>query len=97
MSTNPRDLIVHYLTTEKNTILKDAANVYVFQVARRANKRMVKNAIEAVFGVTVEDVNMAVAPHKPKRLGRYSGRRPGFKKAFVTLKAGDSIEVFENV
>lgn len=97
MNQNPRDLIVHYLTTEKNTILKDASNVYVFEVARRANKRMVKSAIEKVFGVEVANVNMAVAPHKPKRLGRYEGRRPGFKKAYVTLKAGDSIEVFENV
>ena len=97
MNPNPRDLIVHYLTTEKNTILKEADNVYVFEVARRANKRMVKSAIEQIFGVEVSGVNIAVAPHKPKRLGRFAGRRPGFKKAYVTLKAGDSIEVFENV
>jgi large subunit ribosomal protein L23 len=45
----------------------------------------------------VVDVNMAVAPHKPKRLGRYAGRRSGYKKAYVRLKAGESIEVYENV
>ena len=97
MNPNPRDLIVHYLTTEKNTILKDTSNVYVFEVARRANKRMVRSAIEQIFGVEVAGVNISVAPHKPKRLGRFTGRRPGFKKAYVTLKAGESIEVFENV
>jgi large subunit ribosomal protein L23 len=94
---NPRDLIMHYLTTEKNTILKDRGNVYVFEVARKANKRSVKGAIEEIFNVQVTDVNISVAPHKPKRLGRFQGRRPGFKKAYVTLKEGDKIEVFENV
>jgi large subunit ribosomal protein L23 len=94
---NPRDLIMHYLTTEKNTTLKDRGNVYVFEVARRANKRSVKGAIEEIFHVQVTGVNISVAPHKPKRLGRFQGRRPGFKKAYVTLKKGDNIEVFENV
>lgn len=97
MTGNPRDLLVHYLTTEKNTVLKDTGNVYVFEVARRANKKTVKSAVEQIFNVHVEDVNIAVAPHKPKRLGRYSGRRPGYKKAYVRLKAGESIEVYENV
>jgi large subunit ribosomal protein L23 len=97
VNTNPRDLIKHYLTTEKNTILKERSNVYVFEVARRANKKQVKGAIEQIFNVEVRDVNMSVAPHKPKRLGRFSGRRPGYKKAYVTLKAGQQIEVFENV
>jgi large subunit ribosomal protein L23 len=97
MSINPRDLIMHYLTTEKNTVLKDTGNVYVFEVDRRANKKTVKSAIEQIFNVHVTNVNIAVAPHKPKRLGRYAGRRPGHKKAYVRLKAGDAIEVYENV
>jgi large subunit ribosomal protein L23 len=95
--TNPRDLIRHYLTTEKNTALKDATNVYVFEVVKRANKSQVKSAVEQVFGVHVIGVNMSNSPHKPKRLGRHAGRRSGFKKAFVTLKQGDAIQVFENV
>jgi large subunit ribosomal protein L23 len=94
---NPRDTIRHYLTTEKNTALKDKSNVYVFEVAREANKREVRSAVEQVFGVHVIDVNIARAPHKPKRLGRFEGRRSGYKKAFVTLKPGDQIQVFENV
>lgn len=94
---NPRHYIRHYLTTEKNTALKEQSNVYVFEVAHEANKRMVKSAVEQIFGVNVLGVNMSVAPHKPKRLGRYSGRRSGYKKAFVTLKQGDQIQVFENV
>lgn len=97
MNTNPRDLIMHYLTTEKNTALKDTGNVYVFEVDRRANKQTVKSAIEQIFDVHVIGVNIAVAPHKPKRLGRYAGRRPGHKKAYVRLKAGEAIEVYENV
>lgn len=97
MNTNPRDLIRHYLTTEKNTTLKEATNVYVFEVVPQANKRQVKSAVEQIFGVHVLGVNMAVAPHKPKRLGRFAGRRGGYKKAYVTLKKGDQIQVFENV
>jgi large subunit ribosomal protein L23 len=97
MIVNPRDLIRHYLTTEKNTLLKERSNVYVFEVVREANKRQVKSAVEQIFGVHVLGVNMSVAPHKPKRLGRSAGRRSGFKKAFVTLKQGDQIQVFENV
>ena len=97
MNTNPRDLIRHYLTTEKNTALKEASNVYVFEVARHANKHQIKSAVEQIFGVHVVGVNMSVAPHKPKRLGRFAGRRSGFKKAFVALKQGDQIQVFENV
>ena len=94
---NPRHFIRHYLTTEKNTALKDQSNVYVFEVAPEANKRLVKSAVEQIFGVGVIDVNIARAPHKPKRLGRFAGRRSGYKKAFVTLKKGDQIQVFENV
>ena len=94
---NPRDLLKHYLTTEKNTILKERSNVYVFEVARRANKLQIRAAIEQIFNVHVLSVNMSVAPKKPKRLGRFAGYRPGYKKAYVTLKEGDQIEVFENV
>ena len=94
---NPRDLLMHYLTTEKNTLLKERSNVYVFEVARRANKQQIKAAVEQIFNVTVVGVNMSVAPRKPKRLGRFTGYRPGYKKAFITVKAGDQIEVFENV
>lgn len=97
MNTNPRDLIRHYLTTEKNTVLKERSNVYVFEVAKRANKSQIKSAVEQIFGVNVLGVNMANSPHKPKRMGRHSGRRSGYKKAFVMLKQGDLIPVFENV
>jgi len=97
MTDNPRELICHYLTTEKNTLLKDRSNVYVFEVVRKANKTQVKHAVEKIFGVHVVGVNIAHAPHKPKRLGRYAGQRSGYKKAFVTLKQGDQIQVFENV
>jgi len=97
MSHDPRDLIKHYLTTEKNTILKERGNVYVFEVARRANKQEIRSAIEQIFNVHVTGVNMSVSARKPKRLGRFQGYRPGYKKAYVKLREGDQIEVFENV
>ena len=74
MNTHPRDLIRHYLTTEKNTALKEESNVYVFEVAPHANKRQIKSAVEQIFGVHVLGVNMSVAHHKPKRLDRKSTR-----------------------
>ncbi len=97
MNPDPRDLIKHYLTTEKNTILKERHNVYVFEVVRRANKQEIRSAIEQIFHVQVTDVNMSVSARKPKRLGRFQGYRPSYKKAYVKLKEGDQIEVFENV
>ncbi|MGE0396257.1 MAG: 50S ribosomal protein L23 [Kofleriaceae bacterium] len=69
----------------------------VFEVARDANKIEIKGAIQKLFNVTVTDVRTLVVRGKEKRVGRFSGRRPSWKKAFVTLKAGDNIEFFEGV
>jgi large subunit ribosomal protein L23 len=69
----------------------------VFEVARDANKLEIRSAIEALFKVTVTSVRTTIVRGKEKRLGKYSGRRPSWKKAFVTLKAGDNIEFFEGV
>jgi len=69
----------------------------VFEVARDANKIDIRRAIETLFKVTVTGVRTTVVRGKEKRLGRFSGRRPTWKKAFVTLKAGDNIEFFEGV
>jgi large subunit ribosomal protein L23 len=69
----------------------------VFEVARDANKIEIREAIEKLFNVTVTSVRTQVSRGKMKRVGRFSGRRPGLKKAIVTLKPGDNIEFFEGV
>ncbi|MEJ7601117.1 MAG: 50S ribosomal protein L23 [Kofleriaceae bacterium] len=69
----------------------------VFEVARDANKIEIRRAIQTLFKVTVTDVRTLVVRGKQKRIGRFSGQRPSWKKAFVTLKAGDNIEFFEGV
>jgi large subunit ribosomal protein L23 len=83
--------------TEKGTRLKEEGNQYLFQVAKTANKVEIKRAIEQLFKVTVLDVRTARVRGKVKRLGRFQGRRPDWKKAIATLKEGDSIELFEGV
>lgn len=69
----------------------------VFEVARDANKIDVRRAVEQLFKVTVTDVRTLVVRGKVKRVGRFQGQRPSWKKAFVTLKPGDNIEFFEGV
>ncbi len=69
----------------------------VFEVARDANKIEIRSAIQSLFKVTVTDVHTLVVRGKTKRVGRFEGQRPAWKKAVVTLKAGDNIEFFEGV
>ena len=73
------------------------AQQVVFEVARDANTIEIKGAVEKLFNVKVTGVRTLVVRGKEKRVGRFSGRRPSWKKAFVTLKAGDNIEFFEGV
>jgi large subunit ribosomal protein L23 len=73
------------------------AHQVVFEVARDANKIEIRSAVQTLFKVTVTGVRTLVVRGKQKRVGRFSGRRPAWKKAFVTLKPGDNIEFFEGV
>lgn len=73
------------------------AQQVVFEVARDANKIDIRRAVETLFKVGVTDVRTLIVRGKEKRVGRFSGRRPSWKKAFVTLKPGDNIEFFEGV
>jgi len=68
-----------------------------FEGARDANKTEIRRAIQELFKVTVTQVNTVVVRGKEKRVGRFTGRRPAWKKAVVTLKPGDNIEFFEGV
>lgn len=79
--------------TEKSSMMAQL-NRYVFKVAKNTNKIEIKKAIESIYGVKVEDVNIANMPGKKIRLGRSNeGRKAGFKKAIVSLKEGDKIDI----
>ncbi len=90
------DVIRRPLVTEKNTVLQ-AQGKYAFEVADDANKVMVKDAVEKAFKVTVISVNMLTVRGKEKRIGRRLIVGSPWKKAVVTLKAGDKITIFEGV
>ena len=83
--------------TEKSTVARDEANHYVFEVDRSATKIDIRNAVEKIFKVRVEDVRTINMVGKKKRTGRIIGRRRDWKKAIVTLAPGSSIEVYEGV
>lgn len=92
---SPYDIIRAPLITEKSTILKERENKYAFLVDSRANKNEIKRAIEEIFKVKVLAVNTSYLRGKRKRVGKYSGKTPDVKKAILTLKEGDKIELFE--
>ena len=97
MKREPRTIIRRALITEKGTQIRERENGYLFEVARDANKIEIRQAIESIFPVKVESVRTLRVHGKPKRMGRYAGHRPDWKKAIVTLKKGQTIELFEQV
>jgi len=80
--------------TEKTTVMRDEGLTLVFEVARDANKIDVRRAVEQLLGSKVAEVRTAVTHGKEKRQGRYVGRRPDWKKAYVRLRAGESLPDF---
>jgi large subunit ribosomal protein L23 len=97
MSTDPRSIIRKVLITEKGTLLRETQRQYFFEVARDANKIEIKRAVESVFSVKVDTVQTMQLKGKVKRQGRWVGRRNDWKKAIVTLKADQKIELFEQI
>jgi large subunit ribosomal protein L23 len=93
---NLNEILIRPLITEKNTMLTSIGR-YSFEVDRRANKPMVKEAVEKIFKVDVTAVNVVNVPPKTRRVGRSVGKTSPWKKAVVTLKPGQRIEVFEGV
>jgi len=93
---DPRQIVLRPFVTEKSTTLKDERNQVSFQVAIDANKVEVRQAVEAIFRVKVTGVRTQVVFGKEKRMGRYVGRRPSWKKAVVTLGPGSKIDLFES-
>ncbi len=84
------------LVTEKNAALQ-AQGKYAFEVAGEANKEQVKQAVEKAFNVTVTKVNVIIVPGKGRRMRGRVVMNPSWKKAVVTLKPGDKIEIVEGV
>ena len=93
---NPAAILLCPLITEKNTILQEGNN-YVFEVAPQANKLQIKEAVEDAFNVTVTSVRIIRVPGKYRKMGKFTLRKAPSKKAMVTLKAGDKIQIFEGV
>lgn len=107
---SPSHIIKRPLLTEKGTRLKETGGApagtfteetlkpqVLFEVAMDANKVEIKQAIESLFSVKVVDVHTQIMRGKEKRMGRYAGMRPNWKKAIVTLAVGNKIEFFEGV
>ncbi|AEG58597.1 50S ribosomal protein L23 [Desulforamulus ruminis] len=93
---NPRDILIKPVVTEKSTALL-ADNKYTFIVELNANKTEIKKAVEEIFKVKVENVNTMRVKGKTKRVRQFTGKTPDRKKAIVTLKEGDKIEIFEGL
>lgn len=96
MKVGTHAVLVQPLLTEKITALREKTNTVGFIVHANANRVQIKQAVEALLKVKVEKVNVLNVPGKVKRLGRFSGRRSDWKKAFVTLKKGEKLEMYES-
>ena len=90
-----KDTLVRPLVTEKSSTGLGNEQTYAFEVAVNATKSDVRSAIESFYGVGVESVRTLVVRGKVKRSGRHFGKRKNWKKAYVTLVEGDSINLFE--
>ena len=92
---NRHDLIVRPLLTEKSTLLREGLNKVSFVVRPDANRKEVKKAVEETLNVKVDKVHILNVGGKEKRLNRFVGKRPDWKKAIVTLKKGEKHAIFE--
>jgi large subunit ribosomal protein L23 len=94
MSLHPNEVLLAPVVSEKSYgQLPDRK--YSFRVHQDAHKTQIRQAVEQSFNVKVEEVNVVKVRPKPKRRGTIRGTKPGWKKAIVTLKPGESIEIFE--
>ncbi len=88
-----RDIIKAPVITEKSASLAQNANTYIFKVDAKANKTAIKQAVEHIFNVKVENVNTINVRGKAKRVGRYRGTTAKYKKAMVKLAEGSTIDL----
>jgi large subunit ribosomal protein L23 len=94
---NLHDVIQRPLVTEKSSIAREEANIATFRVDPHATKVEIRQAVEKLFDVEVKRVRTMQQPGKKKRVGKFIGRKPSWKKAIVELAEGQSIEFFEGV
>jgi large subunit ribosomal protein L23 len=95
------DVLIKPILSEKANAQQEKLRRYAFRVARKANKLEIKKAVESFYGVSVVEVNTAVAPAKSKsrftKAGVISGQKPAYKKAFVTVAEGETIDMYSNI
>jgi large subunit ribosomal protein L23 len=95
------EVLVKPIVTEKSNKLTDTRKTYAFRVDRKANKLEVKKAVQEFYGVTVIEVNTVVVPAKAKskftKAGFISGRKPAYKKAYVKVAEGETIDLYSNI
>ncbi|AGN24404.1 50S ribosomal protein L23 [Erysipelothrix rhusiopathiae] len=93
MKRNPRDIIVRPIITEKTVAMQQNDNKVTFEVAKGSNKIEIRQAIEEIFNVKVEKINVINVLPRKKRVGRYEGQTKAVRKAIVKLAEGSKIEV----
>jgi len=97
MKRGPHDVLLRPLLTEKITAMRESGNKVGFVVRSDANRIQIKRAVESALKVRVDRVNVLNVMGKTKRLGRFAGKKPDWKKAIVTLKEGEKLEMYEGV
>ena len=90
----PTDVIRRALVTEKTTLMREQGRIVAFEVAMGATKVDVKRAVQQLLGSRVAEVRTSIVHGKIKRQGRFAGRRPDWKKAYVRLRPGESVPEF---
>ncbi|HUR11287.1 MAG TPA: 50S ribosomal protein L23 [Flavitalea sp.] len=95
------EVLIKPIVTEKSNKLTDQRRTYAFRVNKKANKLEIKKAVEDFYGITVVDVNTVVVPGKTKskftKSGFISGRKPSFKKAYISIAEGETIDLYANI
>ena len=95
MSLHPNEVLLAPVVSEKSYAQIEESNTYSFRIHPDAHKTQVRQAVEELFDVKVQKVNIVKVQAKPKRRGMFQGSRPGWKKAIVQLAEGETIEIFE--
>jgi large subunit ribosomal protein L23 len=97
----PSEILIKPIITEKANAQQEKLHRYAFKVAKNSNKLEIKKAVETFYGVTVTGVNTVVSPAKNKtrytKAGFIKGRKPSYKKAYVTIAEGEEIDLYSNI
>jgi large subunit ribosomal protein L23 len=95
------EVLIRPILTEKANAQQEKLRRYAFKVNKKANKLEIKKAVEDFYGITVVDVNTVVVPSKARsrstKAGLITGRKPGYKKALITVAVGESIDLYSNI